>query len=171
MGRGLEEIWPRITVGGFKRATTERGFGDGPIPVNTLYAAPGLSSDSAAAGSVLATGTDDVLYVAGWLELQGGPLLLHLPDMTGRYYGVQFTDPATAANFAYIGTRATGSAAGAYLITAAGWAGEVPGGVAQVTVPGRSALVIGRVFVADASDQPAAYALAQQIALSPLSTG
>ena len=25
--------WPRITVGGFKRAILKRGFGGGPIPV------------------------------------------------------------------------------------------------------------------------------------------
>ena len=33
-------LWPRITVGGFKRAIVKRGFGGGPIPVNTLYAEP-----------------------------------------------------------------------------------------------------------------------------------
>src|SRR3954451_16203694 len=33
-------FWPRITVGGFKRAILKRGFGGGPIPVNTLYAVP-----------------------------------------------------------------------------------------------------------------------------------
>ena len=33
-------LWPRITVGGFKRAIVNRGFGGGPIPVNTLYAVP-----------------------------------------------------------------------------------------------------------------------------------
>ena len=31
-------FWPRLTVTGFKRAIVKRGFGGGPIPVNTLYA-------------------------------------------------------------------------------------------------------------------------------------
>src|SRR4051794_7347483 len=33
-------FWPRITVGGFKRAIVEGGFSGTPIPVNTLYAEP-----------------------------------------------------------------------------------------------------------------------------------
>ncbi|UUT35157.1 DUF1254 domain-containing protein [Microbacterium elymi] len=72
-------FWPRITIGGFKRAILKRGMGDGPIPVNTLYAAPRTSSASAAGGSLLATGTDDVLYVAGWLDVTRGPQVLHTP--------------------------------------------------------------------------------------------
>jgi hypothetical protein len=38
----------------------------------------------------------------------------------------------------------------------------------QIVCPHNSALVIGRVFVASESDQPAAYALARQIRLVPL---
>ncbi|WP_371784819.1 hypothetical protein [Streptosporangium subroseum] len=55
-------LWPRITVVGFKRAIVKRGFSGGPIPVNTLYAEPGISSASASTGSLMGTGTDDVLY-------------------------------------------------------------------------------------------------------------
>jgi hypothetical protein len=65
-------LWPRLTVNGFKRAIVRRGFGGGPIPVNTLYAEPRVSSASPA-GSLMATGTDDVLYVVGWLDLKTGP--------------------------------------------------------------------------------------------------
>src|ERR1700682_3591541 len=52
-------FWPRITVSGFKRAIVKRGFGGGPIPVNTLYAEPNVSSASASNASLLGTGTDD----------------------------------------------------------------------------------------------------------------
>jgi len=34
-------LWPRITVGGFKRIIVRHGLGGGPVPVNTLYAVPG----------------------------------------------------------------------------------------------------------------------------------
>jgi hypothetical protein len=37
---------------------------------------------------------------------------------------------------------------------------------ATVVLPGRQALVIGRVFVADDADRPAALALAQQFSLT-----
>ena len=29
-------LWPRVTVTGFKRAIVKRGFGGGPVPVNSL---------------------------------------------------------------------------------------------------------------------------------------
>lgn len=161
-------FWPRITVNGFKKAIVRRGFSGGPIPVNTLYAEPSVSSSAASTGSVLGTGTDDLLYVGGWLDLRGGPEVLHVPDTAGRYYSVQLIDPASSANFAYVGKRATGTAAGEYVLTAPGWTGAIPGGMTRIASPGRSVLVIGRVFVADAEDQPAAYALAREIRVSPL---
>lgn len=161
-------LWPRLTANGFKRAIVKRGFGSGPIPVNTLYAEPSLSSASASTGSLLGTGTDDVLYVAGWLELKEGPRVLHTPDTDGRYYSVQFTDPSDGANFAYVGKRTTGTQAGVFLLSGPGWKGGVPAGMTQIACPHDSALVIGRVFVASESDRPTAYALAQQIRLVPL---
>lgn len=116
----------------------------------------------------MATGADDLLYVGGWLDLSKGPQVLHVPDMAGRYFSVQFTDPATSANVAYVGTRATGPKAGDYLLSGPGWTGTVPNGMAQISLPTDSALVIGRVFVANDTDLPVAYALAKQIGLSPL---
>jgi hypothetical protein len=161
-------FWPRITVTGFKRAILKRGFGGGPIPVNTLYAAPNVSSASASNASLLAVGTDDVLYVAGWLDLKNGPQVLHAPDMAGRYYSVQLTDPATSSNFAYVGKRTTGTKAGDYLLSGPGWKGTVPDGMKRISSPNNSVLVIGRVFVASPGDQPTAYALAKQLQLAPL---
>ena len=78
-------LWPRLTVSGFKRAIVKHGFGGGPIPVNTLYAVAQHLFPVGASGSLMATGTDDVLYVGGWLDLSKGPQVLHVPDMAGRY--------------------------------------------------------------------------------------
>jgi hypothetical protein len=166
----LVYYWPRITVGGFRRIILNRGFGGGPIPVNTLYAEPDRSSQ-AASSSVLGTGTDDVLYLAGWLDVRSGPRVLHTPDMDGRYYSVQFTDPTSGANFAYVGKRTTGTAAGDFLLCEPGWPGAVPTSMTRIDVPHRRALLIGRVFAADDDDRRAAYALAQQIQLAPLEPG
>jgi len=161
-------LWPRLTVGGFKRAIVKHGLGGGPIPVNTLYAVPTTSSTSASRGSLLATGTDDVLYVGGWLDLRKGPQVLHVPEMAGRYYSVQFTDPSNSANFAYVGKRTTGTTAGDYVLSGPGWKGTVANGVPQISSPNNSVLVVGRVFVENDSDLPTAYALAKQIQLGPL---
>jgi len=161
-------LWPRLTVGGFKRAIVKHGLGGGPIPVNTLYAVPTTSSTSASRGSLLATGTDDVLYIGGWLDLRKGPQVLHVPEMAGRYYSVQFTDPSNSANFAYVGKRTTGTTAGDYVLSGPGWKGTVANGVPQISSPNNSVLVVGRVFVENDSDLPTAYALAKQIQLGPL---
>ena len=161
-------FWPRITVSGFKRAIVKRGFSGGPIPVNTLYAEPTISSASASTGSLMGTGTDDVLYIGGWLDLSKGPQVLHVPEMAGRYYSVQFTDPAKSSNFAYVGKRTTGTEASDYVLSGPGWTGTIPTGMTQIPSPTDSALVIGRVFVGSDSDLETAYALAQQIQLAPL---
>ena len=160
-------FWPRITVGGFKRVILRRGFGGGPIPVNTLYAVKERSSQSATT-SVMGTGTDDVLYVGGWLDVNAGPRVLHVPEMNGRYYSVQFTDPTSGANFAYVGKRATGTSAGDFLLCEPGWKGSLPARMTRIDVPHRSALLIGRVFAADEDDRLVAYSLAKQIQLEPL---
>jgi hypothetical protein len=163
-------LWPRITVGGFRRTIVKRGFGGGPIPINTLYAVPDRSSQTASAGSLMAVGTDDLVYVGGWLDLKAGPRVLHVPEMAGRYYSVQFTDPTSGANFAYVGKRTTGTDAGEFLLCHRQWAGVVPEGMTLIEVPHQSALVIGRVFAADSEDRHVAYALAKQIQLTPLDT-
>ena len=159
--------WPQITVGGFKRAILTRGFGGGPIPVNTLYAVLERSSRSAPTASLMATGTDDLLYIGGWLDLNSGPRVLHVPEMDGRYYSVQFTDPTSGANFAYVGTRATGTAARDFLLCQPGSKTDLPAGTTRIDIPHRSALLIGRVFASDDDDRLAAYSLARQIQLAP----
>ena len=160
-------FWPRFTYSAFKRAV-QRGLGGDPIPVNSLYAVPKLASPSAPTSSLLATGTDEVLYIGGWLDLSKGPQVLHVPDMAGRYYSVQFTDPADGTDFAYVGKRTTGTEAGEYLISGPGWKGTVSQGMTQISSLNNSVLVIGRVLVEGASDLPTAYGLAKQIQLAPL---
>jgi hypothetical protein len=136
-----------------------------------LYAVPNRVSPAASNASLLATGTDDVVYIGGWLDLAGGPLVLHVPEMASRYYSVQLTNPTDGTNFAYVGTRTTGTAAGDYVISGPGWAGSVSPGMKPIPSPSRSVLVIGRVFVASDSDLPTAYGLSKQIQFSPLDSG
>ena len=168
-------FWPRLLLSVFKRGILVNGFGDGPIPVNTLYTQPpAFFADPihppASASKLATTGVNrDTLMTAGWLDLSKGPQVLHVPDMAGRYYSVQFTDPSKNTNFAYVGKRATGTQAGDYLITRPGWKGQVPGGMTQISSPNNSVLVFGRVLVESDSDLPTAYALSKQIQLTPLS--
>jgi hypothetical protein len=102
------------------------------------------------------------------LDLRPGPQILHVPDMAGRYYSVQLNDPSDNTNFAYVGKRATGTAAGDYLISGPRWKGTVPQGTVQISSPNHSVLVIGRTLVDGDGDLPAAHALATQMQLTPL---
>jgi hypothetical protein len=168
-------LWPRLILSVYKRALLVKGFGEGPIPVNTIYTEPqALFADPlhppASASKLATTGVNrDTLLTVGWLDLSKGPQILHVPDMAGRYYSVQFTDPSNNTNFAYVGTRTTGTQAGDYLITGPGWKGQVPSGMTQISSPNNSVLVPGRVLVENDSDLPTAYDLSKQIQLTPLS--
>ncbi len=170
----LIAFWPSLILNVYKKAILVKGFGDGPVSINTIYTEPqALFADPlhppASSSKLATTGVNrDTLLSAGWLDLRQGPQILHVPDMSGRYYSVQFTDPSNNTNFAYVGRRATGTQAGNYLISGPGWQGAVPGGVARISSPNNSVLVIGRVLVTGDSDLPAAYGLAKQIQLTPL---
>jgi hypothetical protein len=168
-------LWPRMLLSVYKWALLVQGGGDGPIPLNTLYTEPqALFADPlnapASASKLWTTGVNrDTLPTAGWLDLKKGAQILHVPDMAGRYYSVQFADPSNNINFAYVGKRTTGTAAGDFLISGPGWKGVMPQGMTQISSPNNSVLVLGRVFVESDSDLPAAYDLSKQMQLTPLS--
>ncbi len=168
-------FWPRLLLSVYKRALLVKGFGEGPIPVNTLYTQPQklftepLTLQTASSSNSVTAGMNhDTLLTVGWLDLRKGPLVLHLPDMNDRYYSVQFTDPSKNTNFAYVGKRTTGTQAGDFLITGPGWKGTVPQSLKQISSPNNSVLVIGRVLVYTDSDLSTAYGLSKQIQLAPL---
>ena len=160
----------------FERAIVDKGFSDGPIPVNTLYTEPQtlyaepLVPHSTTSSSLMTTGVNrDTLLKDGWVDLSKGPQALYVPDIAGRYYSVQFTNLSDGTDFAYNGTHTTGRQADDCPITGPGWNGQVPGGMKQIASPNNSVLVIGRVLVESDSDRPFVYELAKQIQLVPLS--
>ncbi len=160
-----------LIYNGFDKAIiqiVQEGLGsESAIPVNTFYTVPQLASPSAES-RLLRTGANvDTLYSGGVLDLKEKPLVLHVPDMNGRYYSVQFTDPKTGSDFAYVGRRTTGTAAGDYLITGPGWSGAVPPGMKRIASPDNTVLVLGRVLVESKDDLATAYSLSMQITLSP----
>jgi hypothetical protein len=169
-------FWPRLAYNAFEKGILVTGFGAGPVPVNTLYMEPQslfadpLAAPSTSGTNLMTTGVNrDTLLTAGWLDLSQGPLVLQVPAMPNRYYSVQFTNPSDGTDYAYVGTRATGTQAGDYLISGPGWKGTVPQGSKQISSPNNSVLVIGRVLVYNDSDLATAYDLTKQIQLTPLS--
>jgi hypothetical protein len=167
-------FWPRVVLYVYKRAILVTGFGEGPIPINTLWTEPQtLFADPlqapASASKLAITGVNrDTLLTVGWLDLCKGPQVLHVPNMAGRYYGVQFTNPSNNTNFAYVGKRTTGTDAGDYLISGPHWNGAVPAGVTTIACPNNSVLLVGRVLVDGDGDLSTAYDLAKQIRIAPV---
>ena len=165
-------FWPLLLLYVFKRAILVKGFGEGPIPINTLYTEPEklfaepITAQSTSGSNLATVGVNhDTLLTVGWLDLSKGPQVLHVPDMNDRYYSVQFTDPSKNTNFAYVGKRTTGTQAGDYLITGPAWKGAMPQGMLQISSPNNSVFVIGRVLVESDSDLSIAYGLTKEIQL------
>lgn len=77
------------------------------------------------------TPNSDTPYSFLGADLRAEPLVISVPAIADRYYSLQFIDMYTH-NFAYVGSRATGSEAGHYLLAGPRWRGTVPEGIASV---------------------------------------
>lgn len=67
----------------------------------------------------------DTPYSAFGLDLRADPMVLSVPEINDRYYVFQCVDLFTH-NFAFVGTRTTGTEAGNYLFVGPTWKGEIP---------------------------------------------
>ena len=86
---------------------------------------------------------NDTLYSMAQLDLGVGPIRLRVPDTAGRYYVLQFVD-AWTNNFAYVGHRATGTAAGEFLLVRRAGQARTHDGATVIRVPTRVASIVGR---------------------------
>ncbi|WP_243310012.1 DUF1254 domain-containing protein [Fundidesulfovibrio agrisoli] len=78
------------------------------------------------------TPNSDTPYSMLWLDLRAEPMVLSVPKVEKkRYYSVMLCDGNTF-NYGYIGSRATGSDAGDYLVVGPNWKGETPPGIKRV---------------------------------------
>lgn len=77
------------------------------------------------------TPNSDTPYSFLGADLRAEPLVISVPAIRDRYYSLQFIDMYTH-NFAYVGSRATGSDAGSYLLAGPRWQGELPKGIKSV---------------------------------------
>ena len=76
------------------------------------------------ADTAVITPNSDTPYSFIWLDVRAEPMVISVPAVAKeRYYSVQLIDGNTY-NFGYIGTRATGTEAGDYLVVGPDWKGE-----------------------------------------------
>ncbi len=95
------------------------------------------------------TPNSDTPYSMLWLDLRAEPMVISVPAIEReRYYSIQLIDGNTY-NYGYIGTRATGTEPGDYLVVGPDWKGEKPTGIKQVfrsTTPFTLALIRTQLF-------------------------
>ena len=116
------------------------------------------------------TPNSDTPYTFLGADLRAEPLIISVPAIPmHRYYSLQFIDMYTH-NFAYVGSRATGSDAGHYLLAGPAWQGVVPEGVTSVIRSETNfAFVLYRTQLFGTSDLEEVKKIQGQFAVRPLS--
>jgi len=105
--------------------------------------------------TAIITPNSDTPYSLLWADLRAEPMVLSVPAVEkSRYYSVMMCDGNTF-NYGYIGSRATGSEAGDYMVVGPDWKGETPPGIKQVFRSSTQfSLIAYRTQLIDAADMP-----------------
>lgn len=95
----------------------------------------------------------DTLYSGSICELSDGPVVFIAPAMPDRYWSLEIAD-AFLTNQPYLGTRATGTNAGAWLIVGPHWTGDVPDGLTLYRSRTNSVMMALRIRIEGETDTP-----------------
>ena len=115
------------------------------------------------------TPNSDTPYSFLGADLRAEPLVISVPAIQDRYYSLQFIDMYTH-NFAYVGSRATGSDAGSYLLAGPRWRGKAPEGIKSVIRSETDlAFVLYRTQLFGGDDLEAVKKIQAQYKVQPLS--
>ncbi len=107
----------------------DKNSGQYKAPFNEIY---NMRHVATPADTAIITPNSDTPYSILWLDLRAEPMVISVPTVEKeRYYSVQLIDGNTY-NYGYIGTRATGTEPGDYLVVGPDWKGETPTGIKQV---------------------------------------
>ncbi|MDP9812856.1 hypothetical protein J2W42_005727 [Rhizobium tibeticum] len=107
----------------------DRNSGQFKAPFNQIKNEPNVYTYK---DTAIVTPNSDTPYSFIWLDLRAEPVILSVPAIDSkRYYSVMLCDGNTY-NYGYIGTRATGSDVGDYMVVGPDWKGDTPAGIKQV---------------------------------------
>ena len=107
----------------------DRSSGHFKAPFNQIKNDPSVSTYQDWAVPVP---NNDALSSMAWMDLRAEPIIPSVPAVDPkRYYSVQLCDGNTY-NYAYIGSRTTGSEAGDYMVVGPNWKVATPSGIKKV---------------------------------------
>ena len=120
--------------------------------------------------TAIVTPNSDTPYSLAWMDLRAEPIVISVPAVDKkRYYAVMLNDGNTF-NYGYIGSRATGSDAGDYLVVGPRWKGETPPGIKKAFQSTTDfSLAVFRTQLFDAKDMPNVEKVQAGYKLQPLS--
>jgi len=120
--------------------------------------------------TAIVTPNSDTPYSLGFVDLRAEPIVISVPAIEkSRYYSVQLCDGNTF-NYGYIGTRATGSEAGHYMVVGPNWKGEAPPGIKKVfNSTTEFSMVIFRTQLFNPTDMPNVIKIQEGYKMQPLS--
>jgi hypothetical protein len=144
--------------------STDKPLPNGHAPFDTFGHVGKLMT---AADKDVVSPNADTIYSSAFVDLKQGAALVSVPDTGGRYYSLMLEDAYTNV-FGYVGLRATGSAAGTYLIAGPGWTGETPAGAKRIDAPTPLVWIIGRTLIDGEKDMPNVAAIQKQYQLTML---
>ncbi|MDB5972369.1 MAG: hypothetical protein JWQ90_4819 [Hydrocarboniphaga sp.] len=125
---------------------------------------------SNAQSRTVTTPNADTLYSSAWLLLTEAPLQIDIPASGARYFSLALMD-FYSNNIDVLGTRRDGGVAKRFWIAPPGWQGSVPAGVELIRSPTRSLWALGRTYVRDQADLPAAWAVQNQLHIAAVDGG
>jgi hypothetical protein len=107
----------------------DRNSGQFKAPFNQIKNEPNVFTYK---DTAIPTPNSDTPYSFVWMDLRAEPVVLSVPAVDPkRYYSVMLCDGNTY-NYGYIGSRATGSEAGDYMVVGPDWKGATPPGIKKV---------------------------------------
>ena len=166
-------FYPLVTMDLTRKQLTnvETGKGYGG-PMNTFANAPSYPT---AQDRAVVRPNFDTLYSSGWLDLTKEPMVVSVPDTSGRYYLLPMLDMWTDV-FASPGWRTTGTQAQTLVIVPPGWLREklvdefkLPKDTQRIDAPTPYVWIIGRIKTDGPSDYDAVHKLQAALKITPLS--
>jgi hypothetical protein len=110
----------------------------------------------------------DVLLSLAYLDLAPEPIVLSLPDITDRFWLIQFLNAWNDVSH-MLGTRASGGKGGRFAIVGPSFTGILPAGLTELRMPTNMTLLGGRIRIESPGQTRTINALQDQWTLTPLS--